>query len=599
MNLNRMFFVAALSIFALGILSPVVAVRAQESQLFEGTIAYVAMDGNIVIAAGDGRQVQITSDANLDQMSEYETTYDYLSFSPNGTYLAYYRDASSDAESGIFVYDISGGSIVGRFSEDIGLPVQWHKDSDSFYVKKKEDINIGSGTIINKIYRQYLSGEIVQLGEYYEDDAGYTINYDLETVFYTPEANTPTGILYNWTENTSYQITLDDFDVSGFWSRDGLTYVCTGDNTEYSVIDLQTGEITKTIEALPPLEHIFPNGDVYRLRSVATDLSPDATRLLLNDDLNLYDLNLNTSNYEILYTSSHDDPDYRLYGTWSSSGRLVMFAEFSVYSSYYDDTLGDQGVYVLDGGAPPVLVANDAEFLFWLSKDSERFLYKQYTKAGQQTLVDLMVFDYTNRTNVKIGRLPTINDPGYDPFRFNFDVAWTNNTPGIQGIAPSVEPSPSNEQAPPQPLNTPLAPPSVPSFPLLDINATYLPVCGMCMLLLILLVVLAVFLARSRRRKGREQEQRTQSIKLRSPNEEQVGVAVELAKAKKYQEAFDILQKIVRAEPGNASAWFNLGRVFASVGNFDGAGRCFREAEKLGHPKAVDALDWLRKQKTQ
>lgn len=612
MKFHRVFSTAAVVTLVLGCLFPL-TIKAQEALMFEGMVAYVGADGNIVLATGDGAQAQITTDANLDEFSPDAAAYHYLNFSPNGAYLAYYRSGASGLGSGIFIYDVSAGSVIGRLPEDVRSPVVWHRDSDSFYIKEREDINIGSGTINNRIYRLYLSGEKVQLGEYYEDDAGYVINYNLDMVFYTPESNTPMGTFYNWAQNTNYQIALSDFSVVGYWSRDGLTYVHKGDDSAYTIIDLKTGGVTKTIDGLPPLEHVYPDGNTYNLSATATDLSPDATRLLLNNDLNLYELDFNTSIYQILYTSIHDDPDYRLYGTWSSSGNLIMFDEFSVNSSYYDDVLDDQSINVLSKGAPPILAATNAEFLFWLSKDSERFLYNQYIKAGGSTLVDLMVFDATNRTNLKIGSLPTINDPGYDPFRFNFLVAWTENNAGLSNIAPSMPFTPLTEESSlglndQEFLQTPVAAPptSTPSSsPTLftGLDASYLLACLLCLLFLIVLAVLfAIFMARSRKRKDQtQQEQRETRMDYRShfSNEGRVGHAIGLAKAKKYQEALDILQTVVQTEAGNASAWFNLGRVYASMGNFENAKRCFLQAGRLGHSKADEALGWLRNQKSQ
>ncbi|MCE7861157.1 MAG: hypothetical protein DYG86_15395, partial [Chloroflexi bacterium CFX2] len=65
MKLRRVFSTAALVTLVLGCLFPP-TVKAQEALMFEGMIAYVGADGNIVLATGDGARAQITMDANLD-----------------------------------------------------------------------------------------------------------------------------------------------------------------------------------------------------------------------------------------------------------------------------------------------------------------------------------------------------------------------------------------------------------------------------------------------------------------------------------------------------------------------------------------------------
>lgn len=120
----------------------------------------------------------------------------------------------------------------------------------------------------------------------------------------------------------------------------------------------------------------------------------------------------------------------------------MMFDEYSIDSSYYDDLSDDQSLFTLEKGSSPVFVANNAESLFWLSKNSERLLYKQYTKNGQKASVELMLFDYVNRVSVKIGDLPTITDveSTYDT-PTDFIVAWTNgkvDLPVNPGTVPLV-----------------------------------------------------------------------------------------------------------------------------------------------------------------
>lgn len=575
-------------------------VRAQALQ-FEGSIAYISMDGNVFIATGDGRRLQVTNDALLT--SEFENvTYDNLRFSPDGAYLAFYKRIAG-GESRIQVYDVINQTIIKTFTfDEVGLPVEWHKDSDSFIDGQLVDEYVeGSSTSYRtkrEFFRQYLSGERAFLFDFYENDNGYSINFDLNTVIYTPDGpDTPAVMLYNWAENSNYPLSLAGFSTIGFWSTDGSQYIYTGDEDEYSVINLKSGQITRTINAPPALEHPFPNGDVYQLSSSALDLSPDAKRLLLSNDYQLYELNLETSAAKVLYTSSHDSPDYRLYGNWSPSGNTILVDEYSVESSYYDDLPGDQGLFVLPKGGSALLAANNAEFVSWLSKDSERLLYKQYRNEGQRFPVELMLFDYANGANIKIGDLPTIYDIAYDPYRLNFIIDWTNRKIDLPDTSPPVPvtPFPSVEATPPVPGQQIPASPLPISFLFFD-NA-YWYFCGLCLLFLIFLaILLAILLNRSRkhRESQKENEDRSPSTEPRSSSAAQIRRAIELAKGDRLQEAFDILQKIVQSEPNNASAWFNLGGVLASMGKPRDSQRCYLHAKRLGHPRAEEALDWLK-----
>jgi tetratricopeptide (TPR) repeat protein len=79
-----------------------------------------------------------------------------------------------------------------------------------------------------------------------------------------------------------------------------------------------------------------------------------------------------------------------------------------------------------------------------------------------------------------------------------------------------------------------------------------------------------------------------------SGSAEQIKKAIELAKSNREKDAFEILRGIVQAEPNNMSAWFNLGGVLASMGNYKDAERCYSRAKQLGHPRANDALNWLK-----
>jgi DNA-binding beta-propeller fold protein YncE len=321
---------------------PIASVKAQSSPLFEGMIAYVDSTGNIVIATGDGKRVPITNDADLSHVQNNGTTYAYINFSPNGALLAFVRYGNGGEDSKLFIYDIASNNTIAKFElSDVGsIPMLWHRDSDSFIVSKS---GTGNDDIRREYYRQYLSGERILLFDLLQSNNGLTINFDINTVFYTPDqASFPLGILYNWVENTKYEIELGDFNVAGYWSHDGLHYIYTGNESEVSIIDLKSGTIIKTID-IPPVKRVLPGGETYYSSALnAKDLSPDSKHLLLDNDVSLYDLNMETSSIESVYTSPNNGLDYRLDANWSRSGNVILVDEYSVDSSYYDDISDDQ-----------------------------------------------------------------------------------------------------------------------------------------------------------------------------------------------------------------------------------------------------------------
>jgi hypothetical protein len=87
------------------------------------------------------------------------------------------------------------------------------------------------------------------------------------------------------------------------------------------------------------------------------------------------------------------------------------------------------------------------------------------------------------------------------------------------------------------------------------------------------------------------------SVPSVSTIEKQVNAAIELSKSGKYQEAYAILREVVKVEPNNAQAWLYLGVDLVNLKDFVNAERCLQRAKKLGHPKADQALEWLKKKR--
>jgi Tol biopolymer transport system component/TolA-binding protein len=73
---------------------------------------------------------------------------------------------------------------------------------------------------------------------------------------------------------------------------------------------------------------------------------------------------------------------------------------------------------------------------------------------------------------------------------------------------------------------------------------------------------------------------------------------VDLVRAGKASEGIAELTRVIRANPGNDTAWFWLGIASARQKDYRSAERCFLQAKRHGHREADKALEWLKSQKT-
>jgi Flp pilus assembly protein TadD len=59
-------------------------------------------------------------------------------------------------------------------------------------------------------------------------------------------------------------------------------------------------------------------------------------------------------------------------------------------------------------------------------------------------------------------------------------------------------------------------------------------------------------------------------------------------------EGYATLRRVVERAPRNAEAWLWMGWAAAQQKDHRTAQRCFLQAQRLGHPKAAQALEWLK-----
>ncbi len=80
-----------------------------------------------------------------------------------------------------------------------------------------------------------------------------------------------------------------------------------------------------------------------------------------------------------------------------------------------------------------------------------------------------------------------------------------------------------------------------------------------------------------------------------SPVEETLNRGAEQVKQGSLEDGIASLRKVLEIEPENRRAWMWLGWAAVRQNDRRAAERFFRQADRLGHPKAREALDWLRK----
>jgi TolA-binding protein len=83
-----------------------------------------------------------------------------------------------------------------------------------------------------------------------------------------------------------------------------------------------------------------------------------------------------------------------------------------------------------------------------------------------------------------------------------------------------------------------------------------------------------------------------------SPEEVQAAFqhGVDLIRAERLEEGIAELRQVIAASPRDEIAWFWLGIASVRQKSYRTAERCFLQAKQHGHPEAVKALEWLRKQ---
>lgn len=561
--------------------------------LFEGTIAYIDLNGNVVIVNGKGGFRQITSDASLEEWISYSRP----KFSPDGRYLAFV----SNNRTKLIIYDVHADSITGEFIHDSsGDFLQWHRDSDSFIFAPSHlnDPNPANVDCLRDYYRQFLTGEQSLIYSLWKSDNGFNINFDLNTIVYATGISCGSNemgiVIENWETKTKHVLPtfVDMVSTVGIWTADGRYYIKDelAEDGKLYIVDLKSGEIVRTINVK---DLIFQeSGGIQSTYTEYIDISSDSRHLLIADSGNLYDVDIETSTIRHLYKNQYldrvEDPyDAYLNGSWSASGNLVMVYENDPQNRLFNN---DTDLTVIEDGQAAPVSKNVIPF-FWIENSEDRFLYAKNDLVGQTIYPTLMIYDHGRQTSAQIGNLPPL-ESAYpvetslvDWTAAEFDLPQGSTTTEVTPPVPSNIATPSNNGQQNPTIARPFG------------NLSYLLYCLLCLLFLLILAALMIFyFSRRRKRKDvrEEKQEQMESFPPVATSAEQVKRAIGLSKSKRHKEAFEILRGIVQTEPNNMSAWFNLGGVLASMGNYKDAERCYLRAKQLGHPRGEEALNWLQ-----
>ena len=606
MKLHRTFPLILLVAFVVSTFTQSLPAKAQGQSAFDGTIAYINSTGNIVLARGDGSQIQITQDGSLriDMNDNNYINYNCLKFSPDGRYLYFDRAVSLSNGSSDFagvLYDVQKGVSSKLFDgKDVpytGCGPRWLSDKNySFLSAELETLKtdaVGDPELYKeKVYREYISGEKELLFDVVTTGIGFAygdfVDEQNKTVTYKVEDPQLVDIL-NWETGKSNQIKLPSdfyaFDVDSESPDGKLIFLSDHSNELHNpiiTIDIQSGQSFPWKVKIDDTGSLRWSPDSRQILGLTSDCPDGANCHTSFYFVDPYGKNISPA-FE-LDTPSDDS----LYSDWSLSGKYILISEIPSNLSSKPSAL-----LLSTNLNQPSVIAPNAEEMFWINEKNERLIFVQRKPNGNSDFSrELDSYDPQSGDAIKIGDLQSLNAKNVPGNPYLFEVAWTSATFDFPA-APQTS-SPTTPIPPTGQLDSQVATPF--SFP----NVSYLVACGLCLILLLILAILiAIFLNRSRqnKRSHEKNEDRSETPHPISPNEAQINQAIELAKSKHYQEAFEMLRQIVQSEPNNASAWFNLGGVLADMGNFKDAERCYFRAKQLGHPKADEALNWLKQKR--
>ena len=417
-----------------------VPAKAQENVLFEGMIAYVDEDHNIVLMRGDGTKKRITTDGSA---SENGVQYSCPRFSSNGKYLTYKGDWTTvydlTTETKTVLENINIGLAAMEYGGEFDCGPLWYKDTDSFIVSEYKD---GYETL-RQYYLQSVSGERTLLYEIVKEDNGFSINFNLDTIIYSNKEWK--AVVENWNKNIEYVVSFVPANgVIGFWTPDGKKYVFIDDGEEYWMFDLETGTRLQSFI----ITDFFPYEDLNGNRVIPpykpTDISPDSNNLLFSYEGQLYSISLSSLDKKALYSSQYKNvtssfDDISLYGVWSLRGNLLMAYEDNpqkIIDRNYSN------ITVVEMGQNPVPVNTDVYPFFWMGNTRDQFLYAKNNFIGNEVQLDLMLYDHNTRENISLAKLPSYKSGDSLSYWISDQVDWTSGETKFQGDIEEPTPTP-------------------------------------------------------------------------------------------------------------------------------------------------------------
>lgn len=538
--------------------------------LFEGLFAYIGTDGNVYIKHGDGTSIQITYDAKLDNNEYY---YDCVDFSNSGKYLAYsgFTNGNEDLTE-LFIYDLETQQITAKIDGVNCLKNGLVHDLDS-----------------NKFFSQgWLLGE----------DSIFVVDIQNPTEETSP--NDVKVYIYNVIGEKKLVLELKTFGVVWFEDLIGKPYtIAFYENkdtlVEYNWISKEKTPAKKSDYWLDERYRYYLSIGQQEEKNIYLFENPDVLVYSATDDYVISDVRFFDANY-FLVAERYE------YSYWKNNLLLVPI-EANASRTLIEESLSPDYLWWFSSDKSDIYYVRSTDVLRADVNEYERELVAYDLRSGDQVSLLKLISDISGFERGRSMFWPiTWHSPNQSLVE-NIDVPPTNidDNPSPDGGEGTIEVQ-TDSQNNGNPDKTYIESSSeAEKNPLSVIFDLPYAIVGLGFLSLIILSVSGLvgfrYYQRSKPAK-KTQSHRAASkpqVKSISISEKQIQQAIGLAKANQLEDAFNILRDVVRSEPNNSSAWFNLGTVLARMNRIKDAERCYSQAKKLEHPKADAALDWLRK----
>lgn len=571
----RVVSIALLVIFAISALVPMIPVHAQS--LFDGVVAYIGTDGNIYVLWENGSKQQVTFDAVVTDNHEYipdKIWYDCLDLFTDKKHLFFTKRTNEfDTPATNVFYDLLTNTVIYSSPTEDGYCNFPGMDEKGLFYEINETEELSSGNTVERGYTQYISGAR-ELNYEYTTKALYlpVVVYFYNMAIY--QENPYEFVFYNFNTHEYLRISTP---IEKFLDATRLSdneIVFSSFNSDVIItVNLQSKQVEQWGFAVHNAIIIDTTKRGYYL--VAGDHGEGTPK-------SLYKVDLNRQSSEVVYTPSV--PVLIWAKTSPVTGAIYILEESPDYWAFYS-------LIMIPNQGSPIKITSSADSNYQWSNDSKKVYYIELTQLSPDDNMlnrELMVYDVATSSRTKI--IDIIPSGGYGE-EVQQPISWILNDSPIPDPESSVAPS---DTAPDSTTQT--NPQNQPSIFEPFINSNYTPILvigGIGTIVLLGLGAGAVWwTTRPKNKPNAPVMQRGQVPP--SPVSPQIQNAIRLAKEKRFKESFEILRELVKSEGNNPEIWYYLGYDLVNMGDFVNAERCFSRAKQYGHPKADNALNWIK-----